>query len=106
MEEIIPITPNEVLENRIYKIHPSIIKIVNDILSQRFTHKDSSVVIKQKEIVDKFQELHPDFSREKLYDEKHMDFEYEFRKFGWDVAYDRPGYNENYEAFYKFSIKK
>lgn len=32
-----------------------------------------------------------------------LDFEQLYRAEGWSVEYDKPGYNESYEAYFKFS---
>ena len=29
-----------------------------------------------------------------------------FEEAGWNVQYDKPGYNENYDAYFKFTEKK
>ena len=35
-----------------------------------------------------------------------MDFEDLYRKSGWSVSYDKPAYNENYDAFLIFNKRK
>jgi len=99
------ITPNEVLENRERYIHPDIIKVVNEILSQRFI-RNSVCKITVKEIWEKFHILNPEFDKKLLFKEKHMDFEDVYRKSGWVVQYDGPAYNETYDAFFKFSLNE
>lgn len=34
-----------------------------------------------------------------------LNVEYLFRAAGWEVQYDKPGYNETYEAYFTFSKK-
>ncbi len=100
------ITPDEVLKNRPKYIHPDIIRIVNEILSQKFIGIGSEVSIKRKTIEIAFLSRNPDFERSKLYDDKHMDFEDVFRKAGWKVSYHSPCRDESFEEHYNFSMKK
>ena len=46
--------------------------------------------------------LAKNFSRERVYREKLLDFEEAYRAAGWSVFYDKPGYNESYEATFQF----
>ncbi len=44
--------------------------------------------------------------RKQLFEKGWLDVEPIFKKAGWDVEYDKPGYNESYPATFKFSRKK
>ena len=109
MNEIKPITPEEALENKDLSIHPGIhpgiIKIINDIISTQYS-KGGSVTIKEKDIVNMFLKGHSEFTVVKVYNDHMLDFESLYSKNGWKVEYDKPAYNETYEATYKFSAKK
>lgn len=39
-------------------------------------------------------------------DMRWLNFEEAFRKNGWDVAYDGPGFNESYDAYFQFRAKR
>lgn len=41
-----------------------------------------------------------------VYQRGYLDVEDMFRAAGWSVEYDKPGYCETYEAFFKFKRKK
>ena len=43
--------------------------------------------------------------RIQIFEEHWLDFEAIYEDAGWKVVYDGPGYNENYEAYYKFTVK-
>ena len=40
-----------------------------------------------------------------LYEKHYLDVEDAYRKRGWIVDYDKPAYNETYDAFFEFYIK-
>lgn len=40
-----------------------------------------------------------------LFSKKYLDVEPYFRDIGWEVIYDKPGYNESYDANFRFSKK-
>jgi hypothetical protein len=42
-------------------------------------------------------------TRQGMYDKGWMDVEDVYQKAGWEVEFDKPGYNEDYEANFKFS---
>ena len=41
-------------------------------------------------------------TEQEVYDRNLLDVEDAYRKLGWKVAYDKPGYNEAYEGTYQF----
>jgi hypothetical protein len=42
-------------------------------------------------------------TKQQIFDQHWLDFEPYFRKAGWGVYYDKPGYNEDYEASFTFT---
>lgn len=100
-----PISPKEVIDDKINNIHPDIIGIVNNFLSQRY-NGGYSVVITQDEIIDAFLKKNRGFGRQRIFDEHHLDFESIYDKQGWNVEYDKPGWDENYSPKFIFKIKK
>lgn len=42
-------------------------------------------------------------SRNSIFENHWLDVERYYRKAGWTVHYDKPGFNESYEAYYTFS---
>ena len=41
-------------------------------------------------------------SKDMIFENHWLDFEPIFRKAGWKVSYDKPGYGENYKALFIF----
>lgn len=65
----------------------------------------SSATILQEDVVAGILKNNPD-SRDRILDEGWLDFEDAYRKLGWSVKYDKPGYCESYSAFWVFKPKK
>ena len=101
-----PITPQQALDN-VEKSFPSFVfEAVNNCINQHCFGK-SSFTIKQNVIMDEILKLAPEgTTRQEVFDKHWLDFEDAYRKTGWIVNYDKPGYDESYEAFFKFEIKK
>ena len=100
-----PITPKEAAE-QIEKNFPEfVIEGVNNAINKHYFGK-SSFTIKQKVIADEIMAVAPvGVTRDELFSKHLMDFEDIYRKFGWDVKYDKPGYDESYDAFFEFKPK-
>ena len=87
----------ESLREQGFSIPPEVLEAVNDLIvtkpSNYFTLKISTV---KEAIANKMGIPQAEI-------EAHwLDFEPVYRAAGWKVYYDRPGYNESYEGFYKF----
>lgn len=100
-----PITPGEAEKQRITAIPDFVLDAVNFLLVQNL--KSGHATILQKNIVEEAMKRAPEgFNRNDLFDKNMMDFEAVYRKAGWKVDYDKPGYNESYEASFAFTKKK
>jgi len=101
-----PITPQQALDN-VEKAFPDFVfEAVNNCINRHYFGK-SSFTIKQDEILDEILKLAPEgTTRQEVFDKHWMDFENAYRKAGWIVNYDKPGYNESYGAFFEFKLKK
>lgn len=100
-------TPAEVQAQKINLIPPEIIEAVNELLAKHWNGYSSTLKI--SEVVDeagsKMQtnrspNLGKDFASQGW-----LDFEPIFEAKGWKVTFDRPAYNETYEASWRFSRK-
>lgn len=103
MEEIKPITPEELMKSFDSLIHPSMIKTINLLLS-RFN--GYSVRFTEQELIDQFLIFEPSYDRSRIFDERHLEFEGLYIRAGWIVESERPGFDESFEPFYIFKIKK
>lgn len=97
-----PFSPDEALASKVTMIPDQVIDAVNTMLATNwsgrgrcsFTIKELSAMIRSK-FGDADGDLHLHSSW--------FDFESIYEKAGWKVEFDRPGYNESYDAVYTFS---
>jgi hypothetical protein len=101
---VTPITPQEILADLPNIIPSFVFEAINKLLKKKF--RGDSVTIKQDDIMAEIGKLQTTYTREEIFDNKWMDFESVYRKNGWLVEYDKPGFNENYDAFFKFTPRK
>ena len=98
-----PIRPSDVK-----KIIPDfVIEAVNQLIKEKWD--GYKAVILQDEIMDVISSDDPDNdkpSRREVFDKGWLDFETLYREKGWNVEYDKPGYNEFYNAKFIFKSKK
>jgi hypothetical protein len=102
MSNVKPITPKEVSSKREASIPDAVLEVFNDLIVKYWS--GSSATINQDEAA-KLIAKKLKCSTEKLYDNHWMDVEPIYKKAGWSVKYDKPGYNESYEAYFVFSKK-
>lgn len=103
-----PFSPDEAFNAKERVIPSFVILAVNTLLSERFDGK--SCTIKQNEVIELAEQLGvehdlmPDWASRDTFFKKHwLDFEPLYRSQGWKVRYDKPAYNETYEAFWEFA---
>ncbi len=99
-KEIKPISPSEIINNLGKIIPPIVIQAVNNLLTKNY--RGSQVTILQDDIVNEIISLDSAYTKDEIYGNKMLDFEEIYRKNGWSVEYDKPGYNETYSASFKF----
>ena len=83
------------------RIPPEVVQVVNDMLIEEYG-TGGVVTLLQKDIIARVREV-TGLTNDTIYARKFMDFEDVFRAAGWKVVYDKPSYNEDYEANFKFS---
>ena len=76
-----------------------VIEIFNMLINKKFS--GSSAVIYQKEVVKILVEEHS-MNSDEIFDRCYLDVEEIYRKAGWRVVYDKPAYNESYDAYWVF----
>jgi hypothetical protein len=102
-KKIKPISPKEVQIEKLNNIPEKMIEVVNSLIVKKFSGYSATIL--EKDIVAAFSKETGITSKE-IYDNHYLDFEDLFRKAGWVVEYDKPGYNETYSANYTFKKKK
>jgi hypothetical protein len=103
-----PMKPDEVLDRKIETIPDAMFEAVNAMIALKWN--GSSAHFRQDDLLNKYFEISKETdnreARDKLFDNHYMDFEGAYRREGWIVRYDKPGYNESYEPTFEFTIKK
>lgn len=100
----------EFIEKYEPEIPSFVIEAVNKLLNKHWNGREA--IITQNEIIDaikvpsEYQEIEANDFRGIIFDNNWLDFEPLYRKKGWSVEYDKPGYCEDYEAYFKFKKGK
>src|ERR1700692_3611370 len=103
MNKVKPITPDEVVPLKESLIPDEVFEAFNELIAENFS--GGSATIRQSDIVARA----TDKIKAKgglIFDYKWLDIEDIYRKAGWKVSYDKPGYNESYPAIFEFSRKR
>jgi hypothetical protein len=105
-----PIRPEEVVGEKRKSIPPIVIDVFNDYIAERWSGFSSS--FKQKEVLaevlKRMNAVRHDvqFTDDEVFKKHWLDVEDIYREAGWDVKYDKPGYNEDYDASFEFCKPK
>ena len=101
------ISPLEASTRKDTEIPEFVLQIVNKLLTEHINDR-SPIRITQDEIVERILATRTslnDFSRQDVFDRHWLDFEGVYRKAGWKVEYDKPGYCDTYPATFIFTPK-
>ena len=100
-----PIKPEDIVEKSAeYKkasMPDGVIEAFNELIGKNWSGNSAKVT--QNEAIDLIIEKVERTSRRKIIDNHWLDVEDIFREQGWKVSYDKPGYCEDYEAYFIFS---
>ena len=104
--KIKPITPEELSTYQLEEFIPDfVIQGVNNAI-KKYSFGEKKFDIKQSLIIDEIMKVSSEgFQKNELFEKHYLDFEQLFRKHGWVICYDKPAYNESYQAFFTFTIK-
>lgn len=94
-----PITPKEIALVKQTVFPEFVIKSFNELIAANYS--DGSSTVMQKEVVIKIKEY--EFAK---FNNDWLNVEEIYRKAGWEVTYDGPGFNESYEPHYIFRKKR
>lgn len=103
-----PITPDTVTEYKLKSIPDEVFEAVNELIALKFTIRGQRVIVKQQEIIDLVRKkLYPDAEEgvKGRFDFNWLNFEKVYEEAGWTVKYDKPAYNESYDAHFEFTAK-
>jgi hypothetical protein len=97
-----PISPDEVVKAKGGIIPNFVYQAFNNLIAKYWDGR--SAVVKQPEVVGYIVKLCPNaIGRPDVFDKGWLDVEEVYRAAGWKVKYDKPGYNESYDAYFVFS---
>ncbi len=99
VERVGPIRPEEVQGAKLRIIPSKVFECFNSLIVQNENGGASKVL--QKDVIECI--VDEDVSREDVFAKGWLNIEGAYRKAGWSVKYDKPGYNESYDAFFVFS---
>lgn len=106
-----PITPEQAKDAEGEFIPAIVIEAVNALIQRNI--RNGSALLLQKDVIDEIlnraandPSIASTIKREHLFKNKWLDFEPAFRRAGWAVSYDRPGYCESYEPSWTFKANR
>jgi hypothetical protein len=93
-----PITPAEVVKLKVTLIPDLVIEAFNELIAENYSGGYSSFT--EKKVVARI--VKKGISSTEAYANHWLDVEDLYRSIGWKVEYDKPGYNESYDATFTF----
>lgn len=100
-----PITPKEAVEQKVFNIPDEVIESFNELIASNLDSGGSATIL-QKDVIKLIMSKMPKIKKDTIFKKGWLDVEDLFRKAGWTVSYDKPGYCEDYEASFEFSKKR
>lgn len=98
-----PFTPKQALAAaNAGTIPEQVFDAFNAFLSDRAGDAPSGIMVKQDEVLALLAKAWPQTKRHVYFEKGWLDVEAAYRKAGWRVTFDKPGYNESGGAFWVF----
>ena len=100
------LTPEDAKQEKLTSIPDFVYQAFNNLLVRNYDA--CSITISQNEVIQEILRLCylDDVTKETIFKNRWLDVEEEYRKNGWEVNYDKPGFNESGSAFFVFKPKK
>lgn len=95
-----PIRPQDVSEAPAPSFPPEVFDAFNSLIREKYRNGEARFTF--REAAARVASL-LEITVSSVYREKYLDVEEAYRKAGWKVVMDKPGYNESYEGFWVFS---
>jgi hypothetical protein len=102
MRTMKPITPKEALKRRAEAFPPKVIEIFSNLIIKNL--RDGDAYVTQDEALAAIS-AEMDVPEQQVIDKGWLDIEPLFEEAGWEVDYEKPGYNETGSAYFIFSPK-
>lgn len=94
-----PIRPEEVAARKQLVMPDAVLETFNELITRDFS--GGVATVRQDEVVRLL--VAKGFFRVTIFGNGWLNVEDIYRKVGWQVEYDKPGYNESYGAYFKFT---
>jgi lipopolysaccharide biosynthesis protein len=78
-----------------------VLEVFNELIAQNFSN--GSAIVKQSDVVELL--VKRGLKENEIFEKQWLDVEEIYRSAGWIVKYDKPGWDENYGAFFEFRTK-
>lgn len=98
-----PIRPDEIVQLKRNLIPDFVYIAFNRMIAKKFNGSYASFT--QEEIIKEILSLNTEYDRTHIFEEKWLDVENIYREYGWWVEYDKPAFNETYDATFTFTQK-
>lgn len=95
-----PMRPDEVQDARNSLIPEEVFEVFNALIAQAWA--GGQALVYQDDVVDRLV-ARMGISRDEAFRRGLLEVEDAYRRIGWKVEYDKPGYSESYRAYFKFS---
>lgn len=95
-----PVTPETVVAHKRGQVPDDVIKAFNDLIALAFD--GTSAVVYQDEVVEAIIAKGLARNGKEITDQHWLDIEPVYRVAGWNVSYDKPGFNESYRPYFTF----
>lgn len=96
-----PIKPQDVAKSKATVFPEVVFDAFNELITQEFAN--GYATIKQDDVVRLM--VTKGLKREDIYQKGWLNVEAAYQAAGWDVEYDKPGYNESYPATFTFRLR-
>lgn len=97
-----PIKPQDLAAGIVHAAPPFVVEAFNDLITANFLNGRARFT--QKEVIAKIM-TKVTVPQEAIYKNGWLNVEALYRSQGWGVEYDKPGYNESYDAYFVFTSK-
>lgn len=109
LNKVDPITPSQAKVRKINAVPPQVLEAFNELITENLS--GGYAIITQKEAITRIQSkinqtLGNYYSPDDICERGWLDIEDIYRKAGWKVEYDKPGFNETYEATFEFTASR
>jgi hypothetical protein len=97
-----PISPEDVVQAKLTAIPDAVIEAFNEMIAKEWNGHEA--IVRQPDVVKAMRERDPSLTRYKIIENGLLDVEPIYRARGWAVMYDKPGWDENYDPYFTFSL--